>query len=50
MRVPSGHRAQGIPAKIVVPPVDPREYTEEGSQVYVENCRIMLEQRRSEAE
>jgi carbonic anhydrase/acetyltransferase-like protein (isoleucine patch superfamily) len=46
MTVPSDHRAQGVPAKIVVPPVPPRAYTEEGAAVYVENCRIMLEQYR----
>jgi len=50
MTVPSGHRAQGIPAKIVVPPKPPREYTEEGALVYVENCRLMLEQRRDDAD
>jgi hypothetical protein len=49
MTVPSGHRAQGIPAKIVVPPRPPREYTEEGALVYVENCRLMLEQRSDDA-
>jgi carbonic anhydrase/acetyltransferase-like protein (isoleucine patch superfamily) len=49
MTVPSGHRAQGIPAKIVVPPKPPREYTEEGALVYVENCRLMLEQRHGDA-
>jgi carbonic anhydrase/acetyltransferase-like protein (isoleucine patch superfamily) len=42
MTVPSGHRAQGIPARIVVPPTPPREQTEEGARVYVENCRLML--------
>lgn len=49
MTVPSGQRAQGVPAKIVVPPVPPREYTEEGARVYVENTRIMLEQQRDDA-
>jgi len=47
MTVPSGQRAQGIPAKIVVPPEPPREHTESGARVYVENCRLMLAEQRA---